>query len=359
MAVFEFGVWSTSNLLGGSPIGTNQTNGSQQVGDTFQIGTESAQTISIDDQQDGLFQDDLDTLQFLTEPLSINGFDYPVGTQVQNEFILVTDVPDPNGGFVQIIVLRFDPPGTPGGSGLSTTAYTLTGSIPEGTTFTITSQIANVTGTGAPPYPTFVCFTAGTMVLTDKAEVAIETLAPGDLVATLDHGLQPVRWVGARTLGKTALDENPNLRPIRIKAGALGAGKPARDLKVSQQHRIFVRSKIAMRMFDACEVLVHAKHLLGLTGIEIAQDVPSVTYAHVMCDDHEIIQANGAFAETLYTGTEAMKAMSPAARAEIAQIFGEVPYLERPLARPTPKGRLAKRMVARHVKNAKCLVGEI
>ncbi|PJI86393.1 Hint domain-containing protein [Yoonia maricola] len=360
MAIFEFGIWSTSNLLGpGTPIITSQTNGNRQNGDTFTIGTEDAQTISIDDQEDGLFQDDTDRLQFLTEELTVNGFTYPSGTQVQNEFILTTDVPDADGGFVQIIVLRFDPPGVGAGNGLSTTAYTLTGPIPEGTTFSITGTTGNSTGTGAPPYPSFVCLAAGTMVQTDAGEVAIETLCAGDLVMTLDHGVQPVRWIGSRSLSAAELIEHPHLHPIRIKAGAFATGVPARDLLVSPQHRIFVRSQIAMRMFEETEVLVHAKHLLELPGVDIAQDVDEVTYVHVMCDDHEIILVEGALAETLYTGSEAMKAMSPAARAEIIQIFGDVPFLERPLARPTPRGRLSRKLVARHVKNDKALVQEI
>ena len=359
MAEFQFGIWSISNLIaapGSSSITTNQTQGNPQVGDTFTIGTEGSQTITIDDQEDGLFQDDLDTLQFLTEELTVNGFTYPPGTQVQNEFILITDVPDPDGGFVQIVVLRFDPPDTSGGSVLSTTAYTLTGPIPDGTTFTITGQIGNSVGASAPPYPSFVCFTAGTLVETDDGESAIETLAAGDLLMTLDHGLQEIRWIGLRTLTREELDQHPHLRPIRIKAGAFASGVPARDLMVSQQHRLFVRSKIAMRMFDQTEVLVHAKHLLDLPGVEIAQDVDTVTYVHAMCDDHEIIHADGALAETLYTGTEALKALSPEAREEIAQIFGEIPYLERPTARPTPKGRLSRKLIARHVKNEKPLI---
>jgi len=359
MAVFEFGIWSTTNLLGGTPIGTNQTNGNRQDGDTFTIGSEDAQTISIDDQEDAVFQDDLDSLQFLTEELTINGYTYPPGTQVQNEFILITDVPDAEGGFVQIIVLRFDPPGTPGGSGLSTTAYTLTGPIPEGTTFTITGTIGNSTGTGAPPYPTFVCFAAGTLVQTDAGKVAVEALAVGDLVMTLDHGLQPVRWIGDRSVSADELDKNPHLRPIRIKAGAFATDVPQRDLLVSPQHRMFVRSRIAARMFDEAEVLVHARHLLDLPKVEVAHDVRTVTYVHAMCDDHEIILAEGAFAETLYTGAEAMKAMSADARREIEQIFGELPYLERPLARLTPKGRLSKKLVARHMKNGKALIHEL
>lgn len=307
----------------------------------------------------GFFQDDLDALQFLTEELTINGFTYAVGTQVQNEFILTTDVPDPNGGFVQIIALRFDPPGTPGGSGLSTTAYALTGPIPEGTTFTITGTIGNSTGTGAPPYPTFVCFAAGTLVQTDTGDVAVEALSVGDLVKTLDHGLRPIRWIGDRSVPAEELDENPQLRPIRIKAGAVAPDVPARDLLVLPQHRMLVRSRIAERMFEQAEVLVHAKHLLGIPGVEIAYEVETVTYVHLMCDDHEIILAEGAFAETLYTGAEAMKAMSEDAHREIEQIFGELPYLERPLARPSPKGRLSRKLVARHLKNGKTLIHEL
>ncbi|EBA12014.1 Hint domain-containing protein [Roseobacter sp. CCS2] len=358
MAIFEFGIWSTTNLLGGTPIGTGQTNGNAQNGDTFTIGTEDAQTIVVDDQDDGVFEDNTNQNQFLNESLTVNGFTYPPGTQVQNEFIMQTDVPDPDGGFVQIIVLRFNPPGN-GNSDLSTTAYTLTGPIPEGTTFEITGVSNNVTGAGAPPYPSFICFAAGTMVQTDTQEVPIETLVAGDLVMTLDHGLQPVRWVGLRSLNPAELSQNPHLRPIRIAAGTFAAGVPARDLLVSPQHRIFVRSKIAMRMFDETEVLVHAKHLLDLPGVAVADDLQEVTYVHAMCDDHEIILADGAYAETLYTGTEAIKVLTPDARAEIAEVFGEVPYLERSLARPSPKGRLSRKLVERHVKNNKSLLQEL
>ncbi len=358
MPVYEFGIWLTTNLIpdSGPPpsqgIATNQTNGNQQVGDTFTIGTQDSETIAIEDNENDNFEDDTDTPQFLDAPLTIGGNTYPAGTQVQNEFTLVTDQLDSNGDFIQIIVIRFQPDV----GGLSTTAYTLTAPLPDGTTFTITSAINNPTGTGAPTYPSFICFAAGTMIKTDDGEVAIEALTPGDLVMTLDNGLQPIRWIGHRSLCSAELSERPNLRPIRIEAGAFAEGVPLRDLILSQQHRMFVKSKIAERMFAADEVLVHAKHLLGLTGVEIAEDIHSVTYIHLMCDDHEIIEADGALAETLYTGTEAMKAMSSASRQEIDEIFGETPYLERPLARSTPIGRLSKKLIERHVKNGKSLV---
>lgn len=359
MPVFEFGVWSTDNLLpdpGPPPsqsIATNQTNGNQQIGDTFTIGTQDSEIIVIEDNENGVFEDDTDTPQFLDQPLTIGGFSYPAGTQVQNEFYLTTDQVDSNGDPILIIVLRFQPPT----GGLTTTAYTLTAPLPDGTTFTITGAVNNPTGPGSPPYPDFICFAAGTMIqIAGKEEIPIESLVPGDLVATLDNGLQPVRWVGCRTLDAVSLYRKPKLRPIRIKAGALAEGVPERDLVVSPQHRLFLRSKIATRMFDTNEVLIHARHLLGMPGVAVAEDMETVTYVHAMCDDHEIIEANGALAETLYTGTEAMKAMSRAANREIDEIFGEAPYLDRSLARPTPVGKLSRKLIQRHVKNGKPLV---
>src|SRR3954468_13378910 len=46
------------------------------------------------------------------------------------------------------------------------------------------------------------CFLAGTHVVTNTGTVAIEDLRIGDLVATADRGVLPVRWIGRRTLKK-------------------------------------------------------------------------------------------------------------------------------------------------------------
>ena len=69
---------------------------------------------------------------------------------------------------------------------------------------------------------------------------AIESLKVGDMVQTLDRGPKAIRWIGRSTvlqLGKMA--------PICIAKGALGSGLPRIDLRVSQQHRMMLRSKIS------------------------------------------------------------------------------------------------------------------
>ncbi|WP_439143571.1 Hint domain-containing protein [Planktotalea sp.] len=144
-----------------------------------------------------------------------------------------------------------------------------------------------------------ICFTAGTKIEVAHGEtVNVEDLAQGDMVMTADHGLQPVRWIGTKTIAAAHLAAQGNLRPIRISAGALGDDLPERDLLVSPQHRMLVRSWIAQRMFDENEVLVAAKHLLALDGIDVADDVHEVTYVHFLCDTHEVVFANGALSES-------------------------------------------------------------
>ena len=168
------------------------------------------------------------------------------------------------------------------------------------------------------------CFTAGVRLLTAKGQRPVEKIAVGDLVETADNGLQPVRWVGSRTLDAVDLAAAPELRPIRIARGALGDGLPKRDIMVSPQHRMLVRSAIAQRMFGADEVLVAAKHLLGLAGVSVADDVTEVTYLHLLFDRHEVVFAEGARSETLYVGAEALRSVGEAARAEILALFPQL-----------------------------------
>lgn len=205
---------------------------------------------------------------------------------------------------------------------------------------------------------TNVCFTADVMIDTDRGPVRAGDLAIGDLVRTRDAGLQPIRWIGQRYYGAAHLEAAPKLRPIRISAHSLGAGLPLSDLVVSPQHRVLVRSKIALKMFGAAEVLVGAKQLLQVDGVDVAADFESVTYVHFLLDAHQIVYSNGAETESLYTGSQALKSVGPEAREEIFTIFPELrDHVEAPpAARPMPGGRQGRKLVVRHLQNAKPLL---
>jgi len=203
-----------------------------------------------------------------------------------------------------------------------------------------------------------ICFVRGTLLMTDRGEVAVEDLCVGDLVLTRDHGLQPVRWIGSRQLWAHELETMPNLRPVRIRAGAMGPGVPASDLMVSPQHRVLVRSKIAQKMFGAMEVLVAAKQLVLLDGIDIADDVQEVEYFHILFDRHEVVISNGAETESLYTGPQALKSVGDEAVQEICALFPELAdpsHVPQP-ARFLPSGRQARKMGVRHLQNSRPLV---
>ncbi|WP_245615622.1 Hint domain-containing protein [Paenirhodobacter enshiensis] len=207
------------------------------------------------------------------------------------------------------------------------------------------------------------CFTRGTLIATVRGEVAIEDLTEGDLVLTSDHGPQPLRWIGSVVVSARRLERVDKLRPIRISAGALGTAPdgtalPRTDLTVSPQHRILVRSHIAERMFGQPEVLVAARQLLQIPGIDTDGAAQPVEYFHLLFDRHEVIVANGAETESLYTGPEALKLISQAARAEILTLFPELATRDYApsAARVLVSGRQARKLAVRHIQNRKPLV---
>lgn len=206
----------------------------------------------------------------------------------------------------------------------------------------------------------FPCFASGTLIETEFGAMPIQELRQGMKVWTRDNGLQEIRWIGSRKLSSAVLGLASNLRPIRISAGSLGHDIPARDLLVSPQHRVLVRSRIAQKIFGCEEVLVAAKQLLQIEGIDVAHDLESVEYFHMLFDRHEIVVSDGAETESLYTGAEALKSLGQAAREEIFAIFPDLRHAASDVApegaRVLASGRLGRKLAVRHAQNEKVLV---
>jgi len=175
----------------------------------------------------------------------------------------------------------------------------------------------------AEPPQVVPCFTPGTLIETDAGPVPVERLKAGDRVLTRDAGFQPLAWVGRQTLDALQLIRNPALTAVRIAAGALGAGLPARDMTVSPQHRVLFAGPRAELFFGAPEVLVPALHLVGLPGI--ARDAARrTTYVHILFDRHQIVLSDGIWTESFQPGAYIMSAMEDAVRDEIVTIFPEL-----------------------------------
>ncbi|MGB3317169.1 MAG: Hint domain-containing protein [Albidovulum sp.] len=74
----------------------------------------------------------------------------------------------------------------------------------------------------AQPQPVIICFAKDSLIDTDLGPRPVETIREGDLVVTQENGLQPVRWIGRRSLDSLDLARHPQLLPVRIAAGGAG-----------------------------------------------------------------------------------------------------------------------------------------
>lgn len=200
-----------------------------------------------------------------------------------------------------------------------------------------------------------VCFADGTLIQTPKGPRKVETLVQGDLVVTLDRGPQPIRWIGVQhRFYQPGQDDL-----VVIEPGALGQGTPKKRLRLSRQHRVFIRSRIAQRMFGSAEVLLPAHRLVGCPGIYFSAWDGLMGYWHFLCDQHELVFANHALTESLLMGDQAHKQVGRKAIHEIADLD---PCLLTPSpepARPIPHGRTQSRFVHRVLKNKRPLVENV
>ncbi|MEM6759209.1 MAG: Hint domain-containing protein [Pseudomonadota bacterium] len=219
----------------------------------------------------------------------------------------------------------------------------LRGSAPEGGSLQVTESGVDSNGNGFNGFVTYFdengdevgrldfteieevipCFTPGTLIATPRGERRVEDLKVGDRVITRDNGIQEIRWVGHRAMTGEELARAPRFNPILIRAGALGRNLPERDMLVSPQHRMLMTGEKPSFFFDENEVLVAAKHLTHLDGVDEVE-VSSTTYIHVMFDQHEVILSDGAWSESFQPGDMTLSAMGDAQRAEIFELFPEL-----------------------------------
>ncbi len=187
----------------------------------------------------------------------------------------------------------------------------------------VTDGDGTYSGTSTPtPGSSILCFCDGTQILTYGGSKSVEDLIVGDLVACKDKGYKPIRWIGSRWFDP-AEGPTSKLMPIKISRDALGPGLPADDLFVSPNHCLLIEHYLCDLFFGEQQVLVPAKHLVGVDGVSVAQR-SDFGYYHILLDDHEMIWANGTWAESLYFGDTALTTMGWEKRQELTTIFPDL-----------------------------------
>lgn len=157
-------------------------------------------------------------------------------------------------------------------------------------------------------------FTPGTFIATDRGQMPVERLKRGDRVVTLNRGLKRISWIGRCDISYHDLNQTQGLRPVLVKKGALGGGRPERDMLVSPQHRFKVRDR---------SELMTARGLMDHRRIVPAPTL-GVSYLHMMCNTQEVVLANGAWAESLHPDDASATTQSDLPRKEILRLFPEV-----------------------------------
>ena len=184
----------------------------------------------------------------------------------------------------------------------------------------------------------FVCFARGTLIETSTGPRRIEELRPGDMLRTMDHGFQPLRWIGSSKVPAVG-----PMAPVVFAPGALGN---PRKLVVSPQHRMLVDGEAVGCVQGKGEYFLPAKKLVNDTTIRFRAG-GSVKYFHLLLDRHEIIFAETIPSESFYLGRQGWNMLNSRHQAEILHLFPDLGFDENdvpsygPLARPA--GKLAHR----------------
>ncbi len=284
---------SDISVSGGQQLsGITQGDGSHLVDETITLNSRDWQAVTIDD-NDAFFSDN-DRSQSLDGRQTIDGVDYASGTVVEAEFgltltdgtntypVVTFNVTNSSPAFSTVEGLAFI--GPPGGFPPANVALRVTAAR-EGPSF------------AAADYTVPLCFTPGTLIETPCGVRPVETLSPGALVCTRDHGVQPLRWVGRRRMaGEGAAS------PVRFAPGALGND---RALIVSPQHRMLVCDWRAQMLFAETAVLVPAI-AFAEAGLATRVRGGQVEYIHLLLDRHAVLRSNGAWSESFQPGPRAL-----------------------------------------------------
>lgn len=169
---------------------------------------------------------------------------------------------------------------------------------------------------GSSAYSNFIaCFGAGTLIRRPGGKVAVEAIRAGDRVWTQRDPEAEVRWAGRREVAAAG-----DVAPVVFAPGAIGND---RELVVSPNHRMLVEGWQVELAFGTVAVLVPARHLVGLPGVD-RREGGCIAYHHILFDRHETVESNGILSESFFPGPVTMTGIDGSARNEVLRLFPEL-----------------------------------
>ncbi len=130
------------------------------------------------------------------------------------------------------------------------------------------------------------CFLRGTLIRTERGEVAVQDLAVGERVLTLSGQIRPITWIGTGHV-VVSRGRRSAATPVIVRKGALADHVPDRDLLVTKGHSFYFNN-----------VLIPIEYLVNHRSILWDDRAQEVELYHVELETHDVLLANGAPAES-------------------------------------------------------------
>lgn len=226
MSYFVY-IYSPSDFVTAPPIeGGSAADGTAPF--TLVLAAGAVPTIVEITDDDAVF-DEVDATQSLTNSINLDGTTYAAGTTINTAYDLLNSATGH-----KITSFHF------GGDGYQQGAVqgvVSTVELVAGTSYTFDStRTSHTQNNQYTDY--FACFAKGSMIDTAHGPVTIEDLSVGDMIVTLDHGLQPIRWIEGRKVRAVG-----NMAPVVFAKGAIGNTE---ELRVSPEHRMLIEDARAV-----------------------------------------------------------------------------------------------------------------
>ena len=130
------------------------------------------------------------------------------------------------------------------------------------------------------------CFLPGTLILTDRGEVAVEDLQTDATIITSSGQQRRLSWIGqGRALATRG--RRGAATPVIVRKGSLSDNVPHHDLHITKGHSLYLDG-----------ALIPVEYLVNHRSILWDDHAQEVTIYHLELDTHDVLLANGAPAES-------------------------------------------------------------
>ncbi len=157
----------------------------------------------------------------------------------------------------------------------------------------------------------FCAFTRGSLVQTDEGPVAIEDLWPGDKIATLGGGYQPLLWKGSTSLVPARADFKGQRHPLTsFMADSFGMQKPTSCVVAGPAARLLCTPPHMRASAQDNKLLTPVQAFQD--GMNIFETAPptAIELYHLCLPEHAVIHVGGLEFESYHPGPAALNLVS-------------------------------------------------